>query len=339
MTHGSLWSCMFIDGPDNCAGEYFAKLGIVLVFALPNLLTTAIIGVTLALLVVFVALPYVPLIGLGMTKATAANLVKLPPNGVQWFALLPQCYWSVSGFTCISTLAGEFEATTYVLPRSLKIAGVIMFILYVGPMLVAGGVDPNWQCWEAGSMSYVGGLIGGSSLGIWVLLSQAVANWGLFSAQMIEGSFQLQGMAEVGIVPRVFRYRHPVTGAAYVANALQLGTIALLTTLDFSEIITLDTAFSSAAVIVQYLALLRLRFTQPRLPRPHRIPLSNVKLCVFYSVPIVLSAVIFVISMQSTPSTAFVVSLGILISVVVGLFAGWHPSECCYRDLSALAAK
>ena len=226
-----LWHCMFAS-EGNCGTEYAVKLAIVLGFTLPNLISSRLVGLSLTVLVVFTLLPYFPFVLLGLHKAHMANLLGLPPAGVAWRPLLSNAYWSLTGFDCVSTLAGELDANGQrKLPLALLLAGVLMFFSYIGPLLAGAATDPDWRCWREGSLAHVAHLISGPWLGWWVLASTAVANWGLFSAELIEDSFQLQGMAEVGIAPRVFRHRLSLTGAPIVAIALQLLIISLLVSL------------------------------------------------------------------------------------------------------------
>ena len=59
------------------------RLGIVLVFTLPNLISTDVVGNSLIVLMFVVIMPYIPLILIGLTKARVANLLRPPPHGVQ----------------------------------------------------------------------------------------------------------------------------------------------------------------------------------------------------------------------------------------------------------------
>lgn len=132
---------------------------------------------------------------------------------------------------------------------------------------MAAGVDSNWSCWSDGSFTHVGQLIGGDVLGLWLLASSLLSNWGLFSAELFEDSFQLlgrprpepltsprphaprfdprsmhlcdAGMAEAGLAPRVFGRRLAGSGVPLPALSLQLLLIVLLVSLDFSAILAI----------------------------------------------------------------------------------------------------
>ena len=55
-----------------------------------------------------------------------------------------------------------------------------------------------------------------------VLLSATLGNWGLFSAELLEDSYQLLGMAEAGLAPKVFAERHSKLRTPINAILLQL---------------------------------------------------------------------------------------------------------------------
>lgn len=58
----------------------------------------------------------------------------------------------------------------------------------------SGNSGERWSLWVDGYFADVATAIAGSWLGVWVVLAAAVANIGLFEAEMTSDAFQLMGM-------------------------------------------------------------------------------------------------------------------------------------------------
>lgn len=65
-------------------------------------------------------------------------------------------------------------------------------------------VDTDWQ---STSLSDVAFIVGGEWLQSWTVIAIAVSSVGLFQAEMSTDSYQLLGMAERGMLPKVFAQR------------------------------------------------------------------------------------------------------------------------------------
>jgi amino acid transporter len=59
---------------------------------------------------------------------------------------------------------------------------------------------------------------------------------GLFASELLEDTYQLLGMAEIGLAPRWFSHRQSSSGTPTRAIAFQLIIIAALIGLDFDSI-------------------------------------------------------------------------------------------------------
>ena len=105
----------------------------------------------------------------------------------------------MSGFDSASTFAGEVERPHVTFPRALFTAVGLVCLSYLCPLLVSSAADPGWRCWEDGSFEAIALLVGGSWLGVWILATSSLSNWGLFASELLEDSYQLLGMAEMGL--------------------------------------------------------------------------------------------------------------------------------------------
>ena len=80
---------------------------------------------------------------------------------------------------------------------------------YLIPLLAGTGALPSETAaeWTDGFFSEVRQRIGGPWLRVWIQAAAAMSNMGLFEAEMSSDSFQLLGMAEMGMIPAIFARR------------------------------------------------------------------------------------------------------------------------------------
>ena len=235
----NLWGCMFEEsGSHECAAKLGVRLLVLGLFTLPNILSSKLVGHAMVGVGVFTILPFLVLSAWGVANGDfdAERLLQRPPGGVRWGSMLSVVFWSLEGFDNASTFAGEVNDPGRTYPRALGLAVALMLFTYLLPLGVGAAADPEWSCWKDGSLAYVARLIGGPVLGGWVLVSALVSNWGLFSAELLGDSYQLLGMAHVGLAPRVFGRRSRRFGTPLNAIMLQLFINAMLVGLDFDAI-------------------------------------------------------------------------------------------------------
>jgi len=90
-------------------------------------------------------------------------------------------------------------------------AGAVGLVVgaYLIPLLAGTGALPSESAaeWTDGFFSEVRQRIGGPWLRVWIQAAAAMSNMGLFEAEMSGDSFQLLGMAEMGMIPAIFARR------------------------------------------------------------------------------------------------------------------------------------
>ena len=275
-------------------GAYLVKLAISLAFAAPNFLTLNIVGTWLVVLSVVVLLPFVVLTIVGLPHADFSHLFdvrtpsdSLPPDGVmlhsdsgtvgadltsvRWGTLLGVLFWNFSGFDSISTISGEVAQPEKTLWRSSLLCLAMIVLSNIVPLGVAAAADePAWQTWTDGSFTDIAQALGGSWLANWLAIAAVIGYAGLYSAEFVEDSYQLQGMAETGLGPRVLGYTHPRFGTPWVAMALSFVLISGMLAFDFNAILALDNFFSIISCWLEIWALFVLRVREPQRERRFR---------------------------------------------------------------------
>ena len=311
----NLWGCMFEAG-SGCALEYGIKLATLFCFCLPNVISSRVVGDFLTGLCLIAMAPFLVLSAFGLSKWRVANFVR-QPRTYKWQTGLSCIYWNLSGFDSASTFAGEVDQPHKTFPRALFLSVGFILAMYLVPLLASAGADGAWDCWEDGSLSAVALLVGGSWLGVWLVASSAMSNWGLFASELLEDSYQLLGMAEMGLAPAIFARRCAATDTPINCIALQFVMIALLISLDFNQILCIDNFFSASAAILEFLACIRLRFSDPELDRPYTIPLGRRALAVALLVPIGWSLLVCYATFMESRESMVVIGVALVVGLLL----------------------
>ena len=188
----TLWTCMFEPG-SGCAVEYGVKLGTLALFCLPNAISSRVVGDFLAGLCLVAMLPFLAIAAVGVPQWRAHTFMHVPMK-LDWATGLSTAFWNLSGFDSASTFAGEVDEPHKTFPRALFLSVGFIVTMYLVPLFVASGADPDWPCWTDGSLTSAGLRVGGEWLGIWVVATSAISTWGLFASELLEDSFQLMGV-------------------------------------------------------------------------------------------------------------------------------------------------
>ena len=297
-SHRHLLTCAATDGA--CAREYSLKLLILVAFSLPNVYSSRLVGRALVGLAALVMAPYLLLVVLAVPKMSA-EIFFAPPAKYKIGKMLSVVYWSLSGFDSVSTFAGEVASPESTMPRSLLLACAIMLLCYALPLSAAAATD-DWRLWKDGSLAHAAGVVGGSWLSASVVASATLSNWGLYASELLEDSFQLLGMAQVGLAPSIFGKRHRTLGTPVNAILFQLLIIGLLLGFDFEAIMCIDNFFSAASAVLEFAAAFALRVSQPELQRPYRVPLSTRGIALMLAPPVAISIVVMYVTMLVSPA-------------------------------------
>jgi len=322
----NLWGCAFSE--TGCLSQYLIKLAILALFTLPNLVRIKGLGRGLACLLIPCLLPFILMVLIGIPQVNPKFWLEIRSE-VQVSRLVNIGYWLYSGFDCASTFAGEVVSpkTDYI--RGLLYAVCLTTFSYVIPLAVASGVNkPNWHCWQNGSFTMIAKEIGGAWLGTSVLIGSALANWGLYVSELMEDSYQLLGMAEIGMIPNFFSKRHSTFGTPWRAIFFQVAIIAVLIGFDFTSIVTIDNFFSVASALLEFAAAIKLRITRPNLPRPYKVPCDGIFFIFFLLLPTCIGCYVLYCAFTDSHMSMIINAAGLLAGVVLHYFISF---TCCTK--------
>ncbi|VAI28017.1 unnamed protein product [Triticum turgidum subsp. durum] len=216
------------------------------------------------------------------------------------------------------TLAGEVDEPRKTFPKAVFGAVALVVGAYLIPLLAGTGALPSETAaeWTDGFFSEVGQRIGGPWLRVWIQAAAAMSNMGLFEAEMSSDSFQLLGMAEMGMIPAIFarRSRHGTPTYSILCSATG---VVVLSFMSFQEIIELLNFLYGLGMLAVFAAFVKLRFKDPDLPRPYRIPLGSVGAAVMCVPPVLLIGTVMCLA----SATTIVVNI-IVLAVGVAMYFG-----------------
>ena len=275
----------------------------IIVFLGPNL-----VGRATMLIGVAILLPFLVFVLVGLPQVEPQRWLEGPsPDATftDFCAFVTLLYWNYSGADQVSTFASEVQNPKHTYPKAIMIGVVLVAVQYLLPLITASGLVPvNKGNFTDGSFPQVAKLVGGNALSFCILISAWLGCCALFIAEVFEDAFLLLGMAEENFIPQIFAYRHPTRDTPVVA--LLFGAVLLLCTSSFSflQIVAVDNVLNCFSVIMELAAAVRLRWTQPELPRPYRVPVTRGVLLGSMCLPIFVSVAVMGLSLGSDPTGA-----------------------------------
>jgi amino acid transporter len=253
---------------------WWVALAVVIACAVLNIAGVKVVSLTSLWLFFALTAPFVAIVVLAPFKIGAlANAVTKPTTStVDILGGLLICMWNYMGWDNASTIATEVEKPQRTYPRAMLVAVVIVALSYVLPFaaLWMTGLTPT--AWETGSWADIAGLLGGPLLRIGVVLGGVISAFGMFNALVMSYSRLPLAMAQDGMLPGVFGKLQKKSRAPWVAIiALAIGW-AMCLGLGFARLVTLDILLYGFSLLLEFVALAVLRFREPDLPRPFRVP-------------------------------------------------------------------
>lgn len=154
--------------------------------------------------------------------------------------------------------------TTTVLPQAIGWATVLVAAGYLFPLIVAiGATNSTRDDWKDGYLTTAASDIGGSWLGLWVVIAAGVSNIGLYQAELSQEAYQLMGMSDRGYVPKLFGTRSRFGTPTY---SILFGTIVVIvmgSSLHLESLIEMLNFNYAISLLMEYAAFIRLRITHP----------------------------------------------------------------------------
>jgi amino acid transporter len=179
--------------------------------------------------------------------------------------------WNYLGWDGLSTIAEEVDNPQKAYPRALMFGVPLVTLVYLLPTAVGLAFYANSENWTEGAWPSIAQAVGGPWLGTVIGLIALVSPIALFTGSLLASSRVPFVIAEAGFLPKAIRDVHPRFGTPYKAIILCAAVYTLLILQTFQELVKLNVAMYGAALVLEILALIILRYKEPDLPRPFRI--------------------------------------------------------------------
>jgi amino acid transporter len=154
----------------------------------------------------------------------------------------------------------------------MLVAVGIVSLTYIVPVAAMWMTGLAPSAWETGSWAEIAGMVGGPLLRIALVAGGMISAFGMFNALVMSYSRLPLAMAQDGMLPGIFGKLHRKSKAPWVAILGLAAGWAMCLGLGFARLVTLDILLYGASLLLEFVALAVLRFREPDLPRPFRVP-------------------------------------------------------------------
>lgn len=183
-------------------------------------------------------------------------------GGVLWGPFLNNMFWNFNYFDSASNFAAEVDSVSTTYPRGIFLGLVLSIAFYLVPLLVVtGSTNYEQHEWTDGQLGQAAIDLGGKWLGSWIVFAAGISNLALFEAELSSDSYQLMGMAERGHLPKIFAKRSKF-GTPTVGIIVGILVIVLMSMADFIQLVELLNFNYSIALLMEYAAFVKLRWTR-----------------------------------------------------------------------------
>ncbi|KAI9154130.1 hypothetical protein LWI28_021389 [Acer negundo] len=268
--------------------HYVAILVSTCVLSFLNYTGLAIVGYTAVTLGVISLSPFVILVLFAIPKIDFKRWLSLGQKGFEkdWTLFFNTLFWNLNFWDNASTLAGEVEEPQRTYPKALFSAGLLTCLAYLIPLLAAtGAVTLDQENWVDGYFADVAQLIAGKWLKICVEIGACLSIVGLYEAQLSSCAYQILGMTDLGLLPKVFGMRSRWFDTPWVGILISTLVALAVSYMDFANIIYCVNFLYSLGMLLEFASFLWLRRKLPTLKRPFRVPLELPGLVVLCLVP------------------------------------------------------
>jgi amino acid transporter len=243
-----------------CAGLNIAGIKVV---ATTSVWLFFLLSAPFALIVLLAPLKYGALAHAATTPTT---------SHVDLIAGLLVAMWNYMGWDNASTIAAEVDRPQRTYPRAIMTAVLLVTVSYLLPVGAMALTRLSPTAWDTGSWADIANMVGGPLLRIGLVLGGMTSAFGMFNALVMSYSRLPYAMAQDGMLPPVFARVTKRSKAPWVSIVVLATGWALCLGFGFERLVTLDIMIYGASLSLEFAALVVLRFTEPDLPRPFKVP-------------------------------------------------------------------
>ncbi|GLJ05385.1 hypothetical protein SUGI_0017280 [Cryptomeria japonica] len=245
-----------------------------------------IVGWTAVILGMISLMPFFLMFFFSIPKLKPSRWMVGAKGDTNWSLYFNTLFWNLNFWYNASTFAGEMDHPQRTFPRALFYYGLLSCVGYILPLLaITGALELKRELWTDGYLAEAAGHIAGAWLKYWIEVGSLLSTVGMFEAQLSSASFQLLGMAEVGLLP-AFMARRSVYNTPFLGILVSAGGTLLLSFVNFTTIM------------------------------PFRVPVKIPCLIVIVAAPVAL--LIFIMTLANL--AVYIISISVTVVGVLGYF-------------------
>ncbi|MCX7055854.1 MAG: APC family permease, partial [Proteobacteria bacterium] len=212
--------------------------------------------------------------GAGVTKAASVVVADLASGHREALLLgLSTSVLAYGGWDNISTFAGEVDRPSRNYPIALGVALLMAMLAYGLPVIAGVSATTDATAWSAESgWPVIAEIIGGRWLGGLLAVAGLVSMWALFNSQLLYVSRIPFVVARDGWLPKSLASVNSTTAIPKASIIGLCGITTLLVGLSFGSLVVMLCMLYTAALTLEFLALVVLRVRKPHAHRPFRVP-------------------------------------------------------------------
>jgi len=234
---------------------------------LMNILGVRPVGFVSVMLTILLLSPFVAMVVLGVPRLVHFAMPQQPLFGADPLgalgAGLTVVIWNFGGWENVSVVAAEIDDPRRNYLRAVMTALPIIVLGYVLPLAVCVSGTNATASWQTGWFSHEGHRIGGPVLGGALAVGGAVMSFAVFEAALLWVSRMPFVLAREGYLPTPLTELWTATETPGKSILLCCVIFTLLIPLGFVALVVLDVFFYMAALVLEMIALVRLRKLQP----------------------------------------------------------------------------
>ena len=248
-------------------------VAVVAACAVLNLAGIRVVATTSIWLFFLLSSPFVAITLLAfIMPGSLANAVTTPTTShIDIVGGLLVAMWNYMGWDNASTIAGEVERPQQTYPRAMLAAVALVAASYVMPIAAVSLTKLSPTAWETGSWAEIAGLLGGPLLRAALALGGMMSAFGMFNALVLSYSRLPYAMALDGMLPTAFARTTRRSGVPWLSVIVLATAWACCLGLGFERLVTIDILIYGGGLMLEFVALAVLRFSQPDLPRPFKV--------------------------------------------------------------------
>jgi amino acid transporter len=261
----------------------------------------------------------------------------------QWGLYFSTLVWSFGGFDSIGSAAGEVAGGLRSFACAFILTIPLVMINYAVPVLVGYGIQRDYVTWESGYFSTIGGMVS-SGIGKMMIVAAVLCSAASLNAAYVPCSRVIWASARqrgrLQLFPRLFSYsvRIGKVVVPFTATILSAFMTWLASMFPYNAGVQIYLLFRLVNLAIEFASLVRLRFSEPDLPRPYKIPggwPATLLLCVPVVAVMVMAG--FTIDLQYHVQTFVMQAVFVLLywfRVLASMchVRAWRPSSMARED-------